>query len=149
MAKRPDMEVLPPISNVEDDFRLPKMRWLALAGVYMVGIGVTGLDLFWPLKVLWRWCLHLWSLNEQDWNWTGEVFSVVCGLLLLVIVFAELMRRSEEQAAANTTGNEFGRGAIANFREASPHGDAQLAHRAHIQRALMGHSDPSAPKFED
>jgi hypothetical protein len=101
-----------------------------------------------------------WMIAHPAEDWLGV--RIVAGLLFAYAALACLFILSEPnqqyvQAVPTpppapptaNVGNGFGRYAIQDFRERSAFGDASLAQKQEIARALQGHNVPHRPLFED
>jgi hypothetical protein len=86
------------------------------------------------------------------WENAGTLARLFCWFALIVLLvvgwkqFEAWCEANTSQGAAN---DNFGAMARPQFKDGSAYGDADLADRETIARAMNGHNDRSAPIFEE
>lgn len=112
-------------------------------GVYLIGVSL-GYSILWPIFVLIALIEWVWSWDGGDWVMFGRVIAGLLGVCAFIFVISLI-----DGGDAPPASQGFNLPAVQNFRDESPYGDAALADRAAIQRAMIGHRTPYAPKFRE
>ena len=96
-----------------------------------------------------------WIIEHPSDTWlgvrilTGLMFAYMVVGCIRVLTLKEEVDARPVGGVGSDNGNGYGQYAIQDFREASPYGDASLAQKQVIARALQGHNVSNAPRFED
>ena len=88
----------------------------------------------------WDWLVGHPAKRWEDMRWLSRIGVYLSPFEVFLVVRFFFAKIATAQRTIHTT---------ANFRDQSPYGDANLANRNNIQRAMMGHNTPDAPLFEE